>query len=143
MRALTFLARRFAWQPHVRTLPTEPDGSLAPDARGGELEDALIAFLHVEPRDTAAETRDRAFRRALKHLKWLANKRDLRRIVLHSFAHLGADNAPPDEARALFDALDARLTNTGYEVHQTPFGWFCAWQIDVHGESLAKVYKDL
>lgn len=137
MKALTFLTRRFAWQPHARTLPE------APDARAGEVEDAVVAFLHVEPRDTAAETRDRAFKRALKHLKWLANKRDRRRFVLHSFAHLGADNAPADEARALLDALDARLSDTGYEVHQTPFGWFCAWQIDVLGESLAKVYKDL
>ncbi|MGK0301870.1 MAG: hypothetical protein ACI89X_002750, partial [Planctomycetota bacterium] len=24
-----------------------------------------------------------------------------------------------------------------------PFGYFCEWQIDVHGESLAKVYKQI
>ncbi len=37
--------------------------------------------------------------------------------------------------------LDERLTSTGYSVKQTPFGWFCAWDLKVYGESMAKVWK--
>ena len=135
MRALTFLVDRFAWSPFSRTLDD------APDASPGEVADALVAFLHVEPDDVTEELGDKVFKKLLKHLKWLANKRELKTIVLHSFTHLGADNADADAALALFDRLAERLRDTGYAVEITPFGWFCAWQLDVHGESMAKVFR--
>ena len=133
MRILTFLARSFAWQPFSQTLPD------APPAAAGEVEDAVVAFIQVEAED--AGQRARVFRHALKHLKWLANKKGFRTIVLHSFTHLGGDNADPDFAYTLLTELADRLRTTGYRVEITPFGYFCSWQIDVYGESLAKVYK--
>ena len=133
MRILTFLARSFAWQPFSQTLPD------APPAAAGAVEDAVVAFIQVEAGD--AGQRARVFRHALKHLKWLANKKGFRTIVLHSFTHLGGENADPDFAYALLTELADRLRTTGYRVEITPFGYFCSWQIDVYGESLAKVYK--
>ena len=35
------------------------------------------------------------------------------------------------------------LGNTGYRVWQTPFGYFCEWDLAVYGDSLAKVFKEL
>jgi hypothetical protein len=135
MRVLTFLARSFAWQPFSQTLPQ------APPASPGEVSDAVVAFIQVETAD--ASDRARVFRHLLKHLKWLANKKGFRTIVLHSFTHLGGQNADPDFAYALLRDLADRLTQTGYTVHITPFGYFCSWQLDVYGESLAKVYKSI
>jgi len=137
VRALTFLVDRFEWSPFSKTLDD------APDAQPGEVGDAVVAFLHVEPADVTEARRAKVFKKALKHLKWLANKRELKTIVLHSFTHLGGDNAPADEALALFEELAQRLRDTGYDVEITPFGWFSRWSIDVRGESLAKVYKEL
>lgn len=133
MRVLTFLAKSFAWQPFSQTLPD------APPAQAGQVTDAVVAFIHVEVQDQA--DRARAFRHLLKHLKWLANKKGFRHIVLHSFTHLGGESANPDFAHALLLDLAERLENTGYQVAITPFGYFCSWQLDVYGESLAKVYK--
>ena len=138
MRILTFLARRFAWEPYSQTLPDAPDPG-QPTA----VEDAVVAFLHIEAADEGPERRPRVFRHTLKHLKWLANKRDLRTVVLHSFTHLGGDNAPPAFAQAFLEDLAERLRRTGYEVRLTPFGWFCAWELSVYGESLAKVWKQV
>lgn len=135
MRLLTFLARSFAWQPHSQTLPD------APPAQPGAVEEAVIAFIQVESRD--GTNRDSAFRQSLKHLKWLANKRSLSIIVLHTFTHLGGENADPAFAQTLLLDLAERLRTTGYRVELTPFGWFCSWQLDVYGESLAKVYKEI
>ncbi len=101
----------------------------------------VVAFIQVEAKDEADEKR--AFRHLLKHLKWLANKNDLRNIVLHSFTHLGGQNASADFAESLLQNMAQRLRNTGYQVEITPFGWFCSWQIDVMGQSLAKVYKEI
>ena len=36
-----------------------------------------------------------------------------------------------------------RLRETGYQVWTTPFGYFCEWDLSVHGESLAKVWKEI
>ena len=133
MRVLTFMARSFAWEPFSQTLPD------APPAQPGAVTDAVIAFIQVEAKDEAEYAR--AFRHLLKHLKWLANKKGFKTIVLHSFTHLGGENAPPELALKLFDEMSQRLESTGYQVAQTPFGYFCSWQLDVYGESLAKVYK--
>ena len=136
MRILAFQAERFAWQPFSRTLD---DADEHPP--GGEVHEAVVAFVHVESFDLDEAHAPSIFRRALKHLKWLANKRKLRRFVLHSFAHLGGDNANPRDALDLLQRLQARLEGTGYEVWMTPFGWFCSWTLSVYGDSLAKVYK--
>jgi hypothetical protein len=135
MRILTFLARNFTWEPHSQTL------SDAPPAQSGSVIDAVVAFMQIEARDDV--DRSRVFRRTLKHLKWLANKRQFKTIVLHSFTHLGGENADPDFAHTFFVDLAERLRGTGYTVEITPYGWFCAWQLDVYGESLAKVYKEI
>ncbi|NOZ49763.1 MAG: hypothetical protein GXP37_06895 [Chloroflexi bacterium] len=135
MKILTFLARHFAWEPFSQTLDE------ATPAQGGAVDDAVIAFIHVELHDESEHSR--VFRHTLKHLKWLANKKQFHTIVLHSFTHLGAENATPAYARQFFEELAQRLRHTGYTVEITPFGYFCSWQLDVYGESLAKVYKEI
>ena len=87
--------------------------------------------------------RKRVFRHTLKHVKWLAGKRGFRRVVLHSFTHLGGENADPEFARGFIEELAERLRGTDYEVKTTPFGYFCEWELSVYGESLAKVWKAL
>lgn len=141
MRLLTFLARSFAWQPYSQTLPDAPLGDAPIAALPGAVTEAVVAFIHVESRDET--NRDSAFRQSLKHLKWLANKRLLSTVVLHTFTHLGGENADPAFAQTLLLDLAERLRSTGYQVELTPFGWFCSWQLDVYGESLAKVYKEI
>lgn len=131
---LLYQARSFSWTPFSQTLP-DADADPAPD----EVMDAVVVWLHVEAADEADEAR--VFRHTLKHTKWLANKRSLRTVALHSFTHLGATNASPAFARGFIEKLAERLRGTGYTVKTTPFGWFCGWSLDVYGDSLAKVYK--
>ena len=138
MKLLTFQARRFAWKSYSKTLEEASEERVE-----GELTEAVVAFCHAEASDEEPSQRARVFRHALKHIKWLANKRGLRNIVLHSFTHLGAENAAPDFASMLLDELAERLRGTGYEVRTTPFGWFCEWELSVHGDSLAKVWKQV
>lgn len=137
MRILTFLAPSFSWKSFSKTIEPADPGPVDEAA-----EDAVVAFLHVEQTDVAEDRRKRAIVRTLKHLKWIANKRGWRTVVLHSFTHLGGDSAPPDAARAFLRDLADRLERGGYATRCTPFGWFCSWSLDVAGESLAKVYKE-
>jgi hypothetical protein len=138
VKLLCFQAKRFWWKTFEKTLSEAPDREVETEVQG-----AVIAFVHVEAADLDPEREPSVFRQTLKHLKWLANKRGLRVVVLHSFTHLGGDSAPPFDAFAFLDRLRSRLSETGYEVHLTPFGYFNEWDLSVYGDSLAKVWKQI
>ena len=137
MRLLTFQAKSFKFKTHSKTLDEVEEIDVE-----REVLDAVVAYMHIEARDEG-DGRHRAFQQTLKHIKWIANKRGMKRVVLHSFTHLGGRNAEPDFAHAFMQELAERLSKTGYEVDITPFGYFCAWTLDVYGDSLAKVYKEI
>jgi hypothetical protein len=138
MKLLCFQAKRFRWKTHVKGLLEAPDRDVEES-----VEQALVAFIHAEMADTDESRRASLLRQTVKHLKWLANKRDLSTIVLHAFAHLGGETATPGSAEQLLTALAERLRQSGYEVKITPFGYFCEWDLNVYGDSLAKVWKEL
>lgn len=136
MRLLMFQAQRFWWKSFSKTLDDVEDVQVE-DA----VTDAAVVFMQAEAKDAAA--RDDVFRKTLKNVKWLANKRDLKRVVLHSFTHLGGENAEPEFAAAFIAELADRLRGTGYQVWITPFGYFNEWELKVYGESLGKVWKEV
>ncbi len=107
MRLLCFQAKRFWWKTFEKTLADAPTQEVEMEVR-----DAVVALLHVEAGDVDPEREPSVFRQTLKHLKWLANKRDLRVVVLHSFTHLGGDSAQPVAAQALLERLAQRLTES-------------------------------
>ena len=138
MKLLCFQAKRFRWKTHSKTLPEVADLDLEDEAT-----ETIVAFIHVEISDNDNSRYASIVRQTLKHLKWLANKRELKNIVLHSFAHLGGVTAQASFADALITTLAERLRETGYQVWVTPFGYFCEWDLSVFGESLAKVWKEI
>lgn len=136
MRLLMFMAQRFWWRSYSKTLEDVEDVQVEE-----AVTDAAVIFMQVEAKDAAV--REDVFRKALKNIKWLANKRGLTRVVLHSFTHLGGENAEPEFAAALITELADRLRATGYEARITPFGYFNEWELKVYGESLGKVWKEV
>ncbi|MEE8546794.1 MAG: threonyl-tRNA synthetase editing domain-containing protein, partial [bacterium] len=64
-----------------------------------------------------------------------------KRVVLHFFSHLSESRSSPEFAREVLEDASKRLTSSGYEVHLTPFGYFCEMKLHIGGESLAKVFK--
>ena len=138
MKLLCFQAKRFRWKTHSKSLAEVPDQEVE-----REVEETLVVFVHAEVSDAASNRSSSVLRQSIKHLKWLANKRALRNIVLHSFTHLGGATAPSPSAELLLNTVAGRLRETGYDVFITPFGYFCEWDLSVHGESLAKVWKEI
>lgn len=135
MKLLLFQAQKFYWKSFSKTLDDVPQQDVEEMVL-----DALVVFLHAETED---ETKPKLETKTVKNIKWLANKSNLKNIVLHSFTHLSNSTASPEFAQDLLNRLDERLTGTGYQVWQTPFGYFCEWDLSVYGDSLAKVFKEL
>ncbi len=105
------------------------------------IESALVGFIHVEPEDETnpgyVETK------LVKNLKWAARKNNVDRVVLHSFTHLAETKASPKITKDIFDRADDRLVKSGYEVHQTPFGYFLNLHIEAPGSPLTRLFKDI
>ncbi len=101
----------------------------------------MVTFVHAEAEDE--ERLAKVVTKALKNIKWLAGKFDSRRVVLHSFAHLGKSKAEPAFAQSLLYRIRDRLEAAGYEVLVTPFGYFNEFRIHVAGPSLAKVFVEI
>ena len=137
MRLLCFQAKRFWWKPFERTLPEAAEHEAAVEVR-----DAVVAFVHVEVADADAGRADSVFRQTLKHLRGWPTSAACARSC-YSFTHLGGESAEPHAAHGVLMRLAERLRETGYETHVTPFGWFNEWDLSVHGESLAKVWKQI
>ena len=138
MKLLCFQAKRFRWKTHSKILPEVTDLQV-----NEEVGDTVVVFVHAETSDEDETRTHSVLRQSLKHVKWLANKRAFKNIVIHSFTHLGAKTASAAFAQSFITSLAHRLEDTGYRVWTTPFGYFCEWDLSVYGESLAKVWKEI
>ena len=138
MKLLCFQAKHFRWKTYSKTLAEVADQ----DAEE-QVPDTVVIFVHAEKSDEEPDRRNTVLRQTLKHIKWLANKRELKNIVIHSFTHLGGETASPDFAEAFINTVAQRLRETAYGVWTTPFGYFCEWDLSVYGDSLAKVWKEI
>lgn len=134
MRLLLWYCDRFAWHPSLKTLDN------APEAVPMTHEKTVVAFIHVEPHDvqegSSAETK------LVKNAKWVARKWETRKIVLHSFTHLGEQKAEPEVAKGVIVRVQKRLEKAGYTAVQTPYGYFNDLFIDAPGHPLARIYKE-
>ncbi len=136
MKLLMIYMKRFAYNPTIKTIETMPDHK-----EEKSFENVQAAFIQVEKEDKENETAVK--RKLLKNLKWIAGKNNTKKIILHSFAHLSESKANPEFTKALFDEINERLTSSGFQVEQTPFGYFLDLEVNAPGYSLARVFKDL
>ncbi|RTZ93309.1 MAG: hypothetical protein DSY91_02385 [Deltaproteobacteria bacterium] len=134
MKLLMIYSSRFAYHPAVKSVPEAPDVT-----EGAEVKNAIVGFIHAEVEDT--ERASKVTTRLIKNLKWLAGKNNTKTIVLHSFAHLSESKAPADFVATLLDNAQKRLEDAGYEVHQTPLGYFLDLELSAPGFSLARVFQ--
>ena len=135
MKVLFWYCENFAWNPTLKTLPD------APDAAAEDRQNCVVAFIHVEPKDVAGSSS--AETKLVKNAKWLARKWETRRVVLHSFTHLGEEKAAPEAAKDLIDRVHVRLEHADYEPCQTPYGHFNDLSIQAPGHPLARIFKEL
>ena len=138
MKLLVFLTKSFEYEASAAGSPLAAE---FPEPSSDRVERAIVAFVQCEPRD---EQRNEAvLKQAVKYFRWFSRKRNVARLVLHSFAHLAEERSSPEFARDLLQELGDRLETHGFEVHHTPFGWSLEWSMSVEGHGYAKTFKSL
>ncbi len=137
MKVLVLYVNSFAYEAKIKNLEDAP-----PPGEASEIKDAIVAFIQIEETDEEKDVLSRE-KKLVNHLKWTARKNETQRVVLHSFAHLSESKASSTFTKDIFDAAQKRLENAGYEVSQTPFGYFLDLKIDAPGSSLARIWASL
>ncbi|OQX71276.1 MAG: hypothetical protein B6D62_02295 [Candidatus Cloacimonas sp. 4484_275] len=134
MKLLMIYSNSFSYKTTTKTLENFPDIN-----EEKEIKDSLAGFIHVEEKDE--ENKAKTVTKLIKNLKWAANKNGTKKIILHSFAHLSESKAAPEITKEIFDNAEERLLNSGFEVWQTPFGYFLDLKVDAPGYSQARIFK--
>ena len=135
MKLLMIYCDTFAYSTSIKNLE-----SVKEYHESDSIENALTGFIQVELKDE--ENLSGVETKLVKNLKWAAKKNNTKRIVLHSFAHLSMSKADEKLTMELFNRTEERLDKSGYEVSQTPFGYFLDLNVQAPGESLARVFKE-
>lgn len=135
MKLLMIYSDKFAYKTSKKTLEM-----VEKYEEEKKIEDVLVGFIQAEKEDE--EKLDKIETKLIKNLKWAAKKNNTMNIVLHSFAHLSMSKAEPEITKEIFNHAEKRLENSGYQVWQTPFGYFLDLDLKAPGKSLARVFKD-
>lgn len=135
MKLLMIYAEQFGYQTNTKTLETVEQYQ-----EDKQIKNVLAGFIQVEKEDE--EKMDKVETKLIKNLKWAAKKNNTNSILLHSFAHLSLSKANPESTKKIFDNAEERLKDSGYEVSQTPFGYFLDLDLKAPGWSLARVFKE-
>ncbi len=134
MKLLMIYCNKFTFTPRSKTLSDFPDYS-----ESGTFEDSLVAFIQTEEVDM--ENEKSVETKMVKNLKWAAKKNNTQNVILHSFAHLSESKADPYFTKNLFDKVEKRMKNAGYDCKQTPFGYFLDIDVKAPGISQARIFK--
>ena len=135
MKLLMIYSDKFAYKTNIKNLE-----SAKKYEKEKQIKNTLVGFIQVEQKDE--EDISKVETKMIKNLKWAAKKNETTNIVLHSFAHLSISKADEGITKELFDRAEQRLKNSGYEVSQTPFGYFLDLDVQAPGKSLARVFKE-
>ncbi len=138
MKVLYIYCSEFGYKPTTKTLEKFPDCN---DTDSKIFSNIQAAFIHAEEKDMYEE--NSIFKKLVNNIKWICRKNNTRRIILHSFAHLSESKASSEFTYDFFKRIEDQLKSSGYEVYQTPFGYFLDLSIKAPGFSLARVFQDL
>lgn len=134
MKTIFLYCKSFGYTPTQKTLDFVP---VAKESK--QYQNVQTLFIHLEKEDEKNE--NSVFKKLVKQLKWILKKNESNKLIIHSFAHLSDSKADPEFTMQFLNRLEKRMSTSGFETYQTPFGYFLDLQLDAPGFSLARVFK--
>ncbi len=112
-----------------------------PEDMEENFDDCGVIFIHIESKDF--ENISKSTLKAINNITWYARKTGVKKVILHSFAHLSEDKADPVKAEEIFEAIHNKLKNKNLEVYTTPYGCFLEFRMHVYSTPISRVFKSL
>lgn len=104
-----------------------------------QVNEALVVLTSVEKQDESDPERVSA--KAAEQISKLAHQLKVNTIVIHAFAHLFGELSKPEIAVETMKLTAEKLSQDGFQVVRTPFGWFYSLEIKAKGHPLSRVAR--
>ncbi|TMI48416.1 threonine--tRNA ligase [Candidatus Bathyarchaeota archaeon] len=139
MRLLLVHADRFEYEAREKAVK-EPE-PLDESHKKGALENGLVVFSTVEKNDEQepGQIATNAASSIEEVLGWLKTKK----VMVYPYAHLSTNLASREPAISILKALEEKLTQKGYEVSRSPFGWYKSFTITAKGHPLSELSRTI
>ena len=111
----------------------------APVSKTTEVNESLLVLTSVEKSDEANPIE--VSRRTVEEIATLGHRLKVDRIVLHPFAHLFGQLRTPEVAVKTLQLTKEGLTQRGFTVTLTPFGWFNTLELKAKGHPLSRISR--
>ncbi|NIO16439.1 MAG: hypothetical protein GTN70_05500 [Deltaproteobacteria bacterium] len=110
-----------------------------PDRKETEFVEGLVVLTSIEKGDEA--NLEKVCERGADEIEKLAGSVKAGRILIHPFAHLFGELSRPEAAIEGLKLLAGLLSERGFEVTRTPFGWFNSLEVSAKGHPLSRVAR--
>jgi len=139
MRLLLVHADRFEYETREKAVK-EPE-PLDESHKKGALENGLVVFSTVEKNDEQepGQIATNAASSIEEVLGWLKTKK----VMVYPYAHLSTSLASREPAISILKALEEKLSQKGYEVSRSPFGWYKSFTITAKGHPLSELSRTI
>ncbi|MFW5902325.1 MAG: threonine--tRNA ligase [archaeon] len=112
-----------------------------PEKRKERIEECLVIFQGSEKPDEGNE--EIIAERTVEEIKEIAEKVNTKKIVLYPFVHLTEDPSSPKTAQKIIKKEEELLKETDLEIHNSPFGWYKAFNIKCKGHPLSELSRKI
>ena len=139
LRLLLVHADRFEYEAKEKAVK-EPE-PLDESHKKGALENGLVVFSTVEKNDEQEpeQIATNAASSIEEVLGWLKTMK----VLVYPYAHLSTNSASREPAISILKALEEKLTQKGYEVSRSPFGWYKSFTITAKGHPLSELSRTI
>jgi len=139
MRMLLIHADHFEYEVLERAI--EDPEQITDSERAGVADDVLVSFCTVEKVDEKSP--ENVARNAARSIMEVAEWVKTKRIVIYPYAHLSSSLASRDAAIPILRNVQAELSQKGYGVVKSPFGWYKSFKISCKGHPLSELSRTI
>lgn len=136
MRILQLHCSDFSYSVRRET----PVAERPPTPREERLRDILACLICFEKRDEGR--RKELIDGLVESLKVDTSRLGCSRLLLYPYAHLSKSLGSAKLAKEFMNKISERLSEEGFDVHKSPFGWYKAFSLTCLGHPLAEAYRE-
>ncbi len=109
--------------------------------KANRVEEVLVIFTSVEAEDEGFP--DELKKKYVRNLKEIADQLQISRVLIYPYVHLTSSPSKPEFARDLLKELEIAVSDEGYEVVRSPFGWYKSFVISAKGHPLSELSREI
>jgi len=140
MKILLIHAEKFMWRVREKAKVSISD-TLTDENEHVEIENVLVAFTTFEKEDE--KNVEAISKRAVENIIEVAERINVKKVVLYPYAHLSKKLGKPTKAIEALDTISEKLSEKGYEVIRSPFGYYKEFLLHCKGHPLAESLREI